>query len=287
MFSHALVATDLGPSSETIVACASELGVLGVRDVVLVHAIDIDHTPSSADDTTYARQIQSLERAGIRVHVETALGYAPHAINALAEQHGVDLIVMGTRGKGLFPTGFSGSISSDVVRLSSVPVLLMPADDHAGTRTGTWACSRILSSVLAPVDVAESAEKLCALVFGLAPRGIGKLEMLNVTPFTFETAREGRELEAREQLEALAERARKRGVRNVTITVLRGEPTDLVPERVTSGDYSLVVLAPRCRDVVDRKFGSVASAVLQVSRIPLLLAPVECPPDAAQGVGNT
>jgi len=209
MFSHALVATDLGPSSETIVACASELGVLGVRDVVLVHAIDIDHTPSSADDTTYARQIQSLERAGIRVHVETALGYAPHAINALAEQHGVDLIVMGTRGKGLFPTGFSGSISSDVVRLSSVPVLLMPADDHAGTRTGTWACSRILSSVLAPVDVAESAEKLCALVFGLAPRGIGKLEMLNVTPFTFETAREGRELEAREQLEALAERARE------------------------------------------------------------------------------
>lgn len=287
MFSHALVATDLGPSSEAIVACAGELGVLGVRDIVLVHAIDIDREPSPADDAAFARQIESLERAGIRVHVETPLGYPPHAINALAEQHGVDVIVMGTRGQGLFQTGFSGSISSDVVRLSSVPVLLMPADDHRGADAGTLACSRILSSVLVLIDVRESSEKLCALACGLAPRGVGKLEMLNVTPFTFEAAREGREDEARRRLEALAERAREQGVRNVTTTVLRGEPTELVPERVVSGDYSLVVLAPRCRDIIEREFGSVANAVLQASRIPLLLAPLDCPPDAAQGVGNT
>jgi nucleotide-binding universal stress UspA family protein len=287
MFSHALVATDLGPSSQAIVACVGELGVLGVRDVVLVHAIDIDRGPSSADDATFAHQIESLERAGIRVHVETPLGYPPHAITALAEQHGVGVIVMGTRGQGLFQTGFSGSISSDVVRLSSVPVLLMPADDHRGADAGTRACSQMLSSVLVPIDVSESSDKLCALACGLAPRGVGRLEMLNVTPFTFEAAREGREEEAHRKLEALADRARGHGVRHVTTTVLRGQAAELVPERVGSGDYSLVVLAPRCRDVIEREFGSVASAVLRASQIPLLLAPVECPPDGLQGVGNT
>jgi nucleotide-binding universal stress UspA family protein len=287
MFSHALVATDLGPSSEALVACAGELGILGVRDVILVHAIDIDRAPSPADDAAFARQIDSLERAGIRVHVETPLGYPPHAITALAEQHGVGVIVMGTHGQGLFPTGFSGSISSDVVRLSSVPVLLMPAHEHDSAQAGTRACSRILSSVLVPIDVTESSEKICTLACGLAPRGMGRLEMLNVTPFTFEAAREGREEEAHRRLEMLAERARGHGVRNVITTVLRGDATDLVPGRVVSGDYSLVVLAPRCRDVTEREFGSVAGAVLQVSPIPLLLAPIMCPPDGPQGAGNT
>ncbi|MBN2247080.1 MAG: universal stress protein [Coriobacteriia bacterium] len=275
MFSHAIVATDLGPSSEGIVACAGQLGVLGVRDAILVYAIDLEKEPSPADDAAFSRQIESLEDAGIRVHVETPLGYPPHAIVALAEEHGAGIIVMGTRGQGLFQTGFSGSMSSDVVRLSPVPVLLMPSNHIGDAASGSDACSRMLTSVLVPVDVFEPSDRICSLACGLAPRGVERMELIHVTPLTFEAAREGRETQANERIEALAERAREHGVRDVRASVVRGSAVEVLPQRIGSGDYSLVVLAPRTHDVIDGEIGSVASAVIQSSSIPMLLAPTD------------
>lgn len=274
MFSHAIVATDLGPSSEGIVACAGQLGHLGVRDAILVYAIDLQKEPSPADEAAFSRQVDSLERAGIRVHVETPLGYPPHAIVSLAEQHGSGVIVMGTRGQGLFQTGFSGSISSDVVRLSPVPVLLLPRSADAAPSGGD-ACARMLTSVLVPVDVFEPSDRICSLACGLAPRGIGRMELLHVTPFTFEAAREGREAQAAERLTALSQRALDHGVRDVRTTVLKGEAAEVLPERLASGEYTLVILAPRTHDVIEGEIGSVASAVIRSSSIPMLLAPAE------------
>ncbi|MDY0339707.1 MAG: universal stress protein [Coriobacteriia bacterium] len=275
MFSHAIIATDLGPSSESIVACAGQLGILGVRDAVLVYAIDLKHEPSPADDVAFSRQVDSLERAGIRVHVETPLGYPPHAIVSLAEEHDVGVIVMGTRGRGLFQTGFSGSISSDVVRLSPVPVLLMPGNHLGDAAASREAGARILTSVLVPIDVFEPSDRVCALACGLAPHGIERMELLHVTPFTFEAAREGREARADERLTMLARRARDYGVRDVRTSVIRGNATEVLPERIVTGDYTLVVLAPRTRDAIEREIGSVASAVIQSSQIPMLIAPSE------------
>lgn len=280
MFSLAIVATDLGPSSGGIIACASKLGILGVREAVLVYAIDLERVPSPADDAAFARQIESLEQAGIRVHVETPLGYPPHAIVMLAEQYGAGVIVMGTHGQGLFHTGFSGSISSDVVRLSPVPVLLMPSTRAVDTTPDVDTCARILTSVLVPVDVFESSERACSLACSFVPRGIERMELLHVTPFTFEAVREGREAQATERLEALARRARGRGVRHVHTTVVRGEATEVLPQRITSGDYTLVVLAPRTKDLPDGGIGSVASAVIRASSTPMLLAPPETHPSS-------
>lgn len=277
MFAHALVATDLGPSSEGIIACAGQLGVLGVRDAVLVYAIDLDREPSPADEAAFRRQVESLEDAGIRVHVETPLGYPPHAIVTLAEEHGAGVIVMGTRGQGLFQTGFSGSISSDVVRLSPVPVLLTPQSHIPDAEAGVAACARILSSVLVPLDVFESTDRLCSLTCELATRGIEHMELMYVTPFTFEAAREGREEQAAERLAALALRARESGVRDVTTSVVRGSALEVLPERVASGDYTLVILAPRAHDIADQEIGSVASAILRASSIPMLLTASEQP----------
>lgn len=275
MFSHAIVATDLGPSSEGIVACAGELGHLGVRDAVLVYSIALEREPSAADEAAFSRQIDSLEAAGIRVHVETPLGYPPHAIVALAEHHGAGVIVMGTSGRGLFDTGFSGSISSDVVRLSPVPVLLMPRDRLGDAASGSDACARMLGSVLVPVDVFGAGDRVCSLAFGLAPRGVGRMELLHITPFTFQAVREGLETVATRRLEALAERARDHGVREVGTTLVRGDAIDELPRIIASGNHTLVVLAPRAREAVDAELGSVASAVMRSSSIPMLLAPAE------------
>lgn len=275
MFSRAVIATDLGPASEGIVGCASALGGLGVKEAFLIHAIDLEQGPSPEESAEFERQAEALEAAGVAVHIETPLGYAPHAITMLAEQRGADIIVMGMHGIGLFHTGFSGSVSSDVVRLSTVPVLLGPPAMSADAGTGEAACARLMSSVLVPIDFERQSETLCDIVCGLAPAKM-RLELLHVVPMSFEAVREGREGKAREALNAFASRAREAGINEISVTVARGVPDELVASYSASGRYSLLVLAPGCHDTIDSAFGSVTSAVIRETQTPVLLAPPLC-----------
>lgn len=276
MFSHAVVATDLGPSSEGIVACAGALRSLGVKEALLIHAIDLSEEPSPAEDALFQRQIDDLEEAGVRVHVETPLGYAPHAITKLAVEYDAGVIVMGTRGQGLFHTGFSGSVSSDVVRLSPVPVLLIPQPAGGTTEPGDSACARLLASILVPVDLASAAERVCELACGLARTGADRLEILHAVEMSFEAVREGREARARELLDQYAMTARASGAAEVVTTIVRGRPDEEVARLAATGRYSLVVLAPGCHDTIDQAFGSVTSSVIRGASTPVLLAPPGC-----------
>jgi nucleotide-binding universal stress UspA family protein len=56
-------------------------------------------------------------------HVET--GSIPKAILRVAEQEGSDMIIMGSRGLGLFKGAIIGSVSQKVVEESKVPVMVV------------------------------------------------------------------------------------------------------------------------------------------------------------------
>lgn len=286
MFTRAVVATDLGPASEGIVACAGSLKSLGIAEAFLVHVIDLEHEPSPDQDVVFGRQADHLEAAGIRVHVETPLGYAPHAITTLAVQRDAGLIVMGTHGVGLFHTGFSGSVSSDVVRLSTVPVLLTPSSVVGSAEAASESCTRLTSSILVAMDIEHSPEPLCDLVCGLGPAKVGRLELLHVVPMSFEAVRDGREGRARTRLAEFAEKARGAGMNEISVTIARGAPDEVVASYAQSGRYSLLIMAPGCHDTIDQAFGSVTSAVIRHSSTPVLLVPPGC--DVRHyGRGNT
>lgn len=286
MFSRAVVATDLGPSSEGIVACAGSLGTLGITEAFLVYAIDLQRGPTPAQDRAFARQAESLEAAGVAVHVETPLGYAPQAIAALARDREADIIVMGTHGLGLFHTGFSGSVSSDVVRLSTVPVLLAPSRGAEDSDVGDAMCARLLESVLVPLDVDQSIEPICDIVCGLAATGHLRLELLHVVPLSHAAVQEGREQHARDVLGGFAARARIAGINEISVTIERGAAEELMATYAASGRYSLIVLAPGCHDTIDTAFGSVTTAAIRQGVAPVLLAPPGCDVKL-QGRGNT
>jgi len=123
VFERAVICTDLSPSSESIVACAGALGVLGVQEAVLTHVVDIEHAEAMAFDAEasaiFSRQAEQIEQAGIQVHIDTNVGFPPYAIEEIAEKHAAGLIVIGSRGKGLFVAAFSGSVQG----LGTVDVL--------------------------------------------------------------------------------------------------------------------------------------------------------------------
>ncbi len=63
------------------------------------------------------------------VHTHVLQGVAAEDVGAYAEEHGFDLIVMGTHGRGALGRMFLGSVADKVVRASNVPVMTVRAPE--------------------------------------------------------------------------------------------------------------------------------------------------------------
>ena len=72
-----------------------------------------------------------LEEAGVDAVSACRVGVAPKAIIKYADEHGVDVIVMGTHGRSGLERRLIGSVTEKVVRESHVPVLSVHLDHDA------------------------------------------------------------------------------------------------------------------------------------------------------------
>ena len=68
---------------------------------------------------------QRLRAAGVTYHCHIAVGDPAKVIVQYAQQHGIDQIVMGTRGRGAVASALMGSVAKEVLECSPVPVMLV------------------------------------------------------------------------------------------------------------------------------------------------------------------
>ena len=68
---------------------------------------------------------QTLEVSGYSADVAVVTGDPAHAVVDLIEEHGCELVIIGTRAMGLLRKAWSGSVAQDLVNASPVPVLLV------------------------------------------------------------------------------------------------------------------------------------------------------------------
>lgn len=66
-----------------------------------------------------------LDAAGVKYQHRIGVGDAAETIAAYAKEKGCDQIVMGTRGMGSVSNLLLGSVATQVIHLSPVPVLLV------------------------------------------------------------------------------------------------------------------------------------------------------------------
>jgi nucleotide-binding universal stress UspA family protein len=111
MFKKMVMATDLSPAWDEIVACAGEFKVLGVQEIVLTHIITVkflagveEKLRAEAEPRVRA-QAESLAAQGFQVCAEILEGMPGYAINDAARRHCADLMVVGPRRP---PAGRSG-----------------------------------------------------------------------------------------------------------------------------------------------------------------------------------
>lgn len=130
--------------SETSLRAVEHLAkkLLRLRDPVDVHLVNVQH-PLHGDVSMFvgADQIRDflrdeglkalagarakLDALGVRYVHHVGIGEPAHVIAHYAREHGIDEVIMGTRGLGAVAGLLLGSVAAKVIHLSESPVLLV------------------------------------------------------------------------------------------------------------------------------------------------------------------
>ncbi len=263
MTSKILVALDGSKTSESILSYLESLLHYQDADVTLATAV-APGKPSQAEKAhEYLQQVADrLNRKGAVVDVEVLTGKPAPALTAYAAGGHFDLLALCSRGKSGLKRLLYGSVAEEVLRSTSVPVLVVPP---AGRRDAPEAVKRIVlpldgshrsAAVLKPAATLAKAfgAKLCFVTVVSST----KTEELPVETVAHNLFRDQKALQ-QEGLE-------------VEVAVLYGDPTDRILAFAEENDADLIALSSHGRTGLDKAlFGNVAESLLRKSHRPLLV----------------
>lgn len=287
MFKKMVLATDLSPAWDEIVACAGEFKVLGVQEIVLTHILTVKFMTGveeklRAEAEPRARaQAESLAAQGFQVCAEILEGLPGYAINDAARRHCADLIVVGPQKASRWQEPLLGSVAGAVLHRAELPVLFLKTGIKEGLPPG--ACrlqtTELLRHVLFPTDFSPIAEEACAVVERLGPLGASQVTVLHALdvpggdkyPPGFQ---EMAETQAQASLAAWRERLLAAGLSQVEAVFDPGHPIPAILKVLQSQDISLIVMGTQGKGFIKELFlGSVAHNVARLAPCPILLIP--------------
>jgi nucleotide-binding universal stress UspA family protein len=218
-----------------------------------------------------------LEEDIVRVHDR---GVAPGpVINDYAQEHDVDLIVMGTHGRRGVERFMLGSVAEEVVRHAPCSVMTV-------RRTADGAQPPAIDRILVPVDLSEYTVPLFRAALNVASTYSARVDLLHVVePLPFPVPLVGaltiHDLvpdpteQSESQLANLAESMTHEGV-NVTPHVEEGHAAATIVAQAEALDSDLIMIASHGLSGVERfLLGSVTARVVRRAHCPVLVARVE------------
>ncbi len=142
-----LIAVDLSKTYDSIITYAGKLGSLLNARIWLLHVAEpnpelVGREVASQELRDLAakefheehRQLQQagdeLRKAGLDCVALLVQGDTATTILAESERLGIDMIVLSSQGKGAVKKLFIGSTCEDVIKTSTIPVLVMPPGVH-------------------------------------------------------------------------------------------------------------------------------------------------------------
>jgi nucleotide-binding universal stress UspA family protein len=137
MYERILVALDHSAVSQHVLAAAKELASMSKAKVWVLHLREreviaqMGDVPSETGDEATAvvdGAVKELNGLGVEAQGEvrnTTFGHAAREIMADAKEHDVNVIVMGSRGRGDLAGAILGSTAHKVIHLADRPVLVV------------------------------------------------------------------------------------------------------------------------------------------------------------------
>jgi len=293
MFRRVLFPVDGSEFAEAAAAAAAGLAGLADAEIrlVLVHKpLPAVTEQSKAELIAWARKGEEayLEEArrrlfgrfGSRVSLVLLKGDPAEQIAKAAAEWRAELVVMATHGRGYPGRLWLGSVADRLVRLLSIPLLLLRP--KKGEPTPVLAVRRIL----VPLDQSETSERILGPARGLARMTDAELILFHAVhipdvgppapgPVVYAPALT-EELTgiAREYLEHEAERLRGEGFTVKAVVTQAVEVARAIADTAAAERADVIAMATQGATGIRRLLlGSVADRLLRTSQLPLLVAP--------------
>jgi nucleotide-binding universal stress UspA family protein len=226
---------------------------------------------------------ERAQAAGVTVDAEVRGGSPAREILSTARQD-VDLIVIGTHGRGGVEHLLLGSVAEKVLRKAQCPVLVVPAG--AGADQGV-----LFSRILCPIDGSAASAAAVAFAVSLARETDGTLRLLEVVePLPVVSEIDALDAEAYEKQAAALARttlhdavgAEVRDWCRVEEEVAFGKASQRIVEAARDGAADIIVMGVRGRNALDLfTFGSTTNDVVRRAGCPVLV--VHPPPAERRG----
>lgn len=275
-----LCPTDLSDTSVQSIPLAAWFARLHGADlhllnVHLLHAMSPPQEDVPFPGEQEAREALEASAAGIEwnqvVHrVERGINAAP-TILEYAEANDVDLIVMGSHGRRGFRRLLLGSVTSEVVRMSPIPVLVVRHEPDAEP-------PRSVDRVVVPVDFSAATDRAVRIAVELATTFDAPIELLHAVepipymqmayPISVDTSEF--EAQAQSRLDEMSASLEFSG--DVRARAVVGLTEDVVAEAAGRSDAPLVVMSSHGQSGVARVLlGSTTERLLRQAPCPVLV----------------
>ncbi|MGC1450877.1 MAG: universal stress protein [Candidatus Sulfotelmatobacter sp.] len=189
-FRHILVATDFSEASKRALLDASALAQDNNAQLSIVHVLQPDRQYGALENPPELdleridaeQRIKSLvEGFGPGQKIDTTLvkhGPVADQVAAAIEEKGIDLLVIGTRGRGGFQKLALGSVAEELLRIATCPVMTIgPKADIAAITNGPG-----FHRILFATDFGKGSAKALPLALALARAQQAKLILLHMLP---------------------------------------------------------------------------------------------------------
>ncbi len=160
-----LIALDFSSHSDLLLNCINEFSTLGLKEIVLVHVIDIRIGEAAAAishlkiEERLKAVAENFDSMGVKTKIFIPVGFATAEILHIAKTERVSLILIGSKGKSMFKEVIIGSTVFDVIRTAKMPVLIEKyTKDEDGVLVN--ADCRKLNKILLPIDFSECSYKI-------------------------------------------------------------------------------------------------------------------------------
>jgi nucleotide-binding universal stress UspA family protein len=306
MYKNMLVPVDGSRLAESAFAYARELASRLGANVTVLHVVDPTESESLPMHQAYASHSAEMVRRRVydvqrklgkkpgsevpQIAGEVVMGHAPDEILRYAREKGIDLMVMSTHGRTGVRRWVLGSVADEVLRHSTVPVLLVRPETADTAKLEKWTDI----TVIVPLDGSPLAESVLPHVQALA-RQVGN-EMLNVVlvmvceppptppvagpeiPFDWQKLMDENWAACRrttlQYLAGIEKHLKETGlqVRSEPLEQLKASAAEEIVDYANKVPFSLIVMATHGRTGVSRwAYGSVAQKVLTGSSSPILM----------------
>lgn len=290
-FTSILCAVDFSEHSRHAVRAAAALAARRAAPLRLVHVVDLllaEAAATAYDETqlrttveaelrTFAAAECALAVPRVEPAIEVRIGRPDREILQAAEEHGADLVVLGTHGLGGFRKLFFGSVTEHVLRKAMTPVLAVPIDE----RHRTTPVTRAPRAVLAAIDLDETALPMALAARQIATSLDAPLTLVHVVPplyatgawtTAFDQERPERLEQARASLGHIAQVLDP--LRPPAVMVGSGTPAEEIAAIAASMPDLLIVVGLGGGWMLHRP-GSTAYRVLCLATVPVLGLPPE------------